>query len=133
MRETFLFTGVFLAVFVIFFLCIWFFIIKRMERRTKRQKKFFDGFIERSNALYEKFGYNEASRFISRYATTIIEFPSEIFIGREFKEIKLFISNLGEDYDDETKMSFILQGKCMDKDLEKLKQLLIQAILDPHL
>lgn len=101
---------------------------ERAARKRKKQINVFATFQKNAKAIQERYGREQAIVFIRTHSEKVMTFPSEAF--NQFKEIIIFLDNLGDDYNEKETQEF-LDGTYKKKDIEKFSQLLINAILNP--
>lgn len=97
-------------------------------KRRKKQSNVFTTFQTNAIAIQERYGREKAIAFLKKHSEKIITFPPDVF--SQFKEIVVFLDNLGDDYNEQEIQDF-LDGMYRKEDIEKFSQLLINAILTP--
>jgi len=97
-------------------------------KKRKKESHVFTTFQTNARAIQERYGREQAITFLKKHSEKIITFPPEVF--SQFKEIVVFLDNLGDDYNEQENQGF-LDGIYRKEDIEEFSQLLINAILDP--
>ena len=93
-----------------FLFVIWYFVIRAIDKKTRRQQIFLDIIFERSRNILKKEGREKALIFLSRHAKTIIEFDDDVFSGK-FIKLEEFIANIGDNYNEKETLELIYREK----------------------
>jgi len=116
-----------LALFAIFSFFMISFITKIFNKRINKQKAFLLIVSKRAKSLLEKQGKDQATRFIKRNAKAVFELHDDSF-DDEFKILKKFIHNLGDNYTEEEIIILLFSGNYKKEDIEEFSKLFLDFL-----